>query len=63
MIVQINGISLQIVAETVEAHEVSVELYSRGILVAAIPRSQVDKVIDFGKVVYTRENGLWVPEA
>ncbi len=63
MIVQINGISLQIIAETVEANEIAVELYSRQILVACIPRAQVDKVIDYGKVVYTRENGLWVPEA
>lgn len=56
MIVQINGISLQIVADRIEVNEIAVEFYHRGDhLVACVPLKQVDKVIDFGKVIHSRE--------
>ncbi|MGL5013274.1 MAG: hypothetical protein ACRC6V_03165 [Bacteroidales bacterium] len=55
MIVQVKGISFQIIADRISVTEVAVEFYHKGdSLVACIPVNQVDKVIDFGKVLHVR---------
>lgn len=58
MIIQIKGVSVQVIARKCQINEISIEFYDgRGETVAVFPKQSVDKVIDFGKVLYLRGRG------